>query len=106
MRRCRSIYLKRKELLRHVIGGTEETTTGVIRFRSSMAEKKVLTVPCHFRERRGRNMFDNRYGTGQSTMDGIVRATNRLVCGSTLVVAGLRLRGRGIATRAGAWVPM
>ena len=94
------LHSKRKELLKHVIGGTEETTTGVIRLRS-MAEKKVLRFPViSVNDADTKHMFDNRYGTGQSTLDGIVRATNRLVCGSTLVVAGYGWCGRGIAMRA------
>jgi adenosylhomocysteinase len=94
------LHAKRKDLLRNVIGGTEETTTGVIRLRS-MAEKKVLKFPViSVNDADTKHMFDNRYGTGQSTMDGIVRATNRLVCGSTVVVAGYGWCGRGIAMRA------
>ena len=94
------LHSKRKEFLKHVIGGTEETTTGVIRLRS-MAQKKVLRFPViSVNDADTKHMFDNRYGTGQSTMDGIVRATNRLVCGSTLVVAGYGWCGRGIAMRA------
>ncbi len=95
-----SFAFEAKDLLRNVIGGTEETTTGVIRLRS-MAEKKVLKFPViSVNDADTKHMFDNRYGTGQSTMDGIMRATNRLVCGSTLVVAGYGWCGRGIATRA------
>ncbi len=94
------LHSKRKELLKHVIGGTEETTTGVIRLRS-MAAKKVLRFPViSVNDADTKHMFDNRYGTGQSTLDGIIRATNRLVCGSTLVVAGYGWCGRGIAMRA------
>jgi adenosylhomocysteinase len=94
------LHSKRKEFLKHVLGGTEETTTGVIRLRS-MAQKKVLRFPViSVNDADTKHMFDNRYGTGQSTMDGIVRATNRLVCGSTLVVAGYGWCGRGIAMRA------
>jgi adenosylhomocysteinase len=94
------LHSKRKEFLKHVIGGTEETTTGVIRLRS-MAQKKVLRFPViSVNDADTKHMFDNRYGTGQSTMDGIVRATNRLICGSTLVVAGYGWCGRGIAMRA------
>ena len=94
------LHSKRKELLKHVIGGTEETTTGVIRLRS-MAEKRVLRFPViSVNDADTKHMFDNRYGTGQSTLDGIVRATNRLVCGSTVVVAGYGWCGRGIAMRA------
>jgi adenosylhomocysteinase len=95
-----TLHSTRKDLLPSVIGGTEETTTGVIRLRS-MAEKKVLRFPViSVNDADTKHMFDNRYGTGQSTMDGIVRATNRLVCGSTLVVAGYGWCGRGIAMRA------
>ncbi|MFO0774488.1 MAG: adenosylhomocysteinase [Nitrospiraceae bacterium] len=94
------LHSKRKDLLKNVIGGTEETTTGVIRLRS-MAAKKVLRFPViSVNDADTKHMFDNRYGTGQSTLDGIVRATNRLVCGSTLVVAGYGWCGRGIAMRA------
>lgn len=94
------LHSKRKELLKHVIGGTEETTTGVIRLRS-MAERKILRFPViSVNDADTKHMFDNRYGTGQSTLDGIVRATNRLVCGSTVVVAGYGWCGRGIAMRA------
>ena len=74
-----------------MIGGTEETTTGVIRLRS-MAEKKVLRFPViSVNDADTKHLFDNRYGTGQSTMDGIIRATNRLICGSTLRRRRLRL---------------
>lgn len=94
------LHSKRKELLKNVIGGTEETTTGVIRLRS-MAGKKVLKFPViSVNDANTKHMFDNRYGTGQSTMDGIVRATNRLVCGSVVVVVGYGWCGRGIAMRA------
>lgn len=94
------LHSKRKELLKNVIGGTEETTTGVIRLRS-MAEKRVLKFPViSVNDADTKHMFDNRYGTGQSTMDGIVRATNRLVCGSVVVVVGYGWCGRGIAMRA------
>ncbi|MGQ0810056.1 MAG: adenosylhomocysteinase [Nitrospiraceae bacterium] len=95
-----TIHSKRKDLLKHVIGGTEETTTGVIRLRS-MADRKVLRFPViSVNDADTKHMFDNRYGTGQSTLDGIIRATNRLVCGSTVVVAGYGWCGRGIAMRA------
>jgi adenosylhomocysteinase len=94
------LHSKRTDLLKNVIGGTEETTTGVIRLRS-MAEKKVLKFPViSVNDADTKHMFDNRYGTGQSTMDGIVRATNRLVCGSVVVVVGYGWCGRGIAMRA------
>ena len=94
------LHSKRKDLLKHVIGGTEETTTGVIRLRS-MAERWVLKFPViSVNDADTKHLFDNRYGTGQSTMDGIIRATNRLICGSTVVVAGYGWCGRGIAMRA------
>src|SRR6476661_3821260 len=94
------IHSKRKDLLKNVIGGTEETTTGVIRLRS-MAERKVLKFPViSVNDALTKHMFDNRYGTGQSTIDGIVRATNRLLAGSVFVVLGYGWCGRGLAMRA------
>jgi adenosylhomocysteinase len=95
-----TLHSKRKDLLKYVIGGTEETTTGVIRLRS-MADRKVLKFPViSVNDADTKHLFDNRYGTGQSTMDGIIRGTNRLVCGSTVVVAGYGWCGRGVAMRA------
>lgn len=83
-----------------ILGGTEETTTGVIRLRS-MAAKGVLKFPViSVNDADTKHMFDNRYGTGQSTLDGIIRATNRLIAGSVVVVAGYGWCGRGIAARA------
>jgi len=83
-----------------IIGGTEETTTGVLRLRS-MAKKGVLKFPViSVNDADTKHMFDNRYGTGQSTLDGIIRATNRLVAGSVVVVAGYGWCGRGVASRA------
>jgi adenosylhomocysteinase len=83
-----------------VIGGTEETTTGVIRLRS-MAERGVLKYPViAVNDAKTKHLFDNRYGTGQSTIDGIIRATNRLLAGSTFVVCGYGWCGRGVAMRA------
>ena len=83
-----------------ILGGTEETTTGVIRLRS-MAKKGVLKFPViSVNDADTKHMFDNRYGTGQSTLDGIIRATNRLVAGSVVVIAGYGWCGRGIASRA------
>ncbi len=94
------LHSKRKDLLKYVIGGTEETTTGVIRLRS-MADRRVLRFPViSVNDADTKHLFDNRYGTGQSTMDGIIRATNRLICGSKVVVAGYGWCGRGIAMRA------
>jgi adenosylhomocysteinase len=90
----------RKDLLGDVIGGTEETTTGVIRLRS-MEREGVLAFPViAVNDADTKHLFDNRYGTGQSTMDGILRATNMLVAGHTVVVAGYGMCGRGVAARA------
>jgi adenosylhomocysteinase len=87
-------------LLEQVIGGTEETTTGVIRLRS-MANDNVLGYPIiAVNDAQTKHFFDNRYGTGQSTMDGIVRATNTLVAGKNVVVCGYGWCGRGVAMRA------
>jgi adenosylhomocysteinase len=84
----------------HVFGGTEETTTGVIRLRS-MANRGVLRYPIiAVNDAKTKHLFDNRYGTGQSTIDGIVRSTNRLLAGSTFVVCGYGWCGRGVAMRA------
>ena len=81
-------------------GVTEETTTGVIRLRA-MAEKGVLRYPIvAVNEAKTKHFFDNRYGTGQSTIDGIIRATNRLLAGSHFVVCGYGWCGRGVAMRA------
>lgn len=94
------IHTKKKELLKHLKGGTEETTTGVIRLRA-MAEKGVLMYPIvAVNDAYTKYMFDNRYGTGQSTIDGILRATNRLIAGSVFVVAGYGWCSKGIAMRA------
>ena len=91
---------QRKELVQAVIGGTEETTTGVIRLRS-MERDGVLRFPVvSVNDADTKHMFDNRYGTGQSTIDGIVRATNRLLAGSVFVVSGYGWCGRGLAMRA------
>src|SRR2546430_1627960 len=90
----------RKDLLGDVIGGTEETTTGVIRLRS-MEREGVLAFPViAVNDADTKHLFDNRYGTGQSTIDGILRATNVLLAGRTLVVAGYGMCGRGVAARA------
>ena len=95
-----ALHTKRKEQLAGVIGGTEETTTGVIRLRA-MAKDKVLGYPIiAVNDALTKHLFDNRYGTGQSTLDGIIRATNVLLAGLTLVVAGYGWCGRGVAMRA------
>ena len=94
------LHSEKKALLEYVIGGTEETTTGVIRLRS-MANHKVLNYPIiAVNDAQTKHFFDNRYGTGQSTMDGIVRATNTLVAGKNVVVCGYGWCGRGVAMRA------
>ncbi len=91
---------ERKAFLAGVMGGTEETTTGVIRLRS-MERDGVLRFPIiSVNDADTKHLFDNRYGTGQSTVDGIVRATNRLLAGSTFVVSGYGWCGRGVANRA------
>jgi adenosylhomocysteinase len=87
-------------LLEQVVAGTEETTTGVIRLKS-MATEGVLKYPIiAVNDARTKHFFDNRYGTGQSTLDGIIRATNLLIAGTTVVVAGYGWCGRGVANRA------
>jgi adenosylhomocysteinase len=94
------LHRDRTDGLAHVLGGTEETTTGVVRLKA-MAEKKVLRYPIiAVNEADTKHMFDNRYGTGQSTIDGIIRATNVLLAGKTFVVAGYGWCGRGLASRA------
>ena len=91
---------KRTDVLDGVIAGTEETTTGVIRLRA-MAKEGVLKYPIiAVNDADTKHLFDNRYGTGQSTIDGIVRATNFLLAGSKFVVAGYGWCGRGLASRA------
>ena len=95
-----TLHKAKKDLLGNIIGGTEETTTGVIRLRA-MAEKGVLKYPIiAVNDAYTKYLFDNRYGTGQSTIDGIMRATNRLIAGSVFVVSGYGWCGKGIAMRA------
>ena len=95
-----TLHTTKKEMLKNIIGGTEETTTGVIRLRA-MAEKGVLKYPIiAVNDAYTKYLFDNRYGTGQSTIDGIMRATNRLIAGSVFVVSGYGWCGKGIAMRA------
>ena len=93
------LHTERKANLKYLIGGTEETTTGVIRLRA-MAAEGVLKYPIiAVNDAYTKYLFDNRYGTGQSTLDGILRATNRLIAGSIFVVCGYGWCGRGLATR-------
>ena len=95
-----TILTERKELIPNVLGGTEETTTGVIRLRS-MAKDGVLQFPViSVNDADTKHLFDNRYGTGQSTIDGILRSTNLLLAGMRFVVAGYGWCGRGVAMRA------
>ena len=95
-----TLHSRRRTLIREIIGGTEETTTGVIRLRS-MAAKGVLAYPIiAVNDANTKHLFDNRYGTGQSTIDGILRATNILLAGLHFVIAGYGWCGRGVATRA------
>jgi adenosylhomocysteinase len=95
-----TLHTKRHDLLKNVIGGNEETTTGVIRLRS-MEKDGALKYPIvAVNDAMTKHFFDNRYGTGQSTLDGIVRATNVLLAGKKVVVAGYGWCGRGLAMRA------
>jgi len=94
------VLKERKDLIRGVVGGTEETTTGVIRLKA-MEKDKVLGYPIvAVNDADTKHLFDNRYGTGQSTLDGILRATNILLAGSRFVVCGYGWVGRGVALRA------
>ena len=95
-----TLHTSRRDLLEGVLGGTEETTTGVIRLRA-MAKEEVLRYPViAVNDALTKHLFDNRYGTGQSTVDGIIRATNILMAGLNVVVAGYGWCGRGVAMRA------
>ncbi len=95
-----TLHTSEKDKAANVMGGTEETTTGVIRLRA-MAEKGVLKYPIiAVNDAYTKYLFDNRYGTGQSTIDGILRSTNRLIAGSVFVVSGYGWCGRGVAMRA------
>ena len=95
-----TLHSDRKELLKNIIGGTEETTTGVIRLKA-MAKDEALKYPIiAVNDSKTKHFFDNRYGTGQSTIDGILRATNALIAGAKVIVAGYGWCGRGFASRA------
>jgi adenosylhomocysteinase len=95
-----TLHTQRQDLLGEVLGGTEETTTGVIRLRA-MAKEGVLRYPIvAVNDALTKHFFDNRYGTGQSTIDGIIRSTNVLLAGTNFVVAGYGWCGRGLAMRA------
>jgi adenosylhomocysteinase len=94
------LHSKKRDLLAGIVGGTEETTTGVIRL-TSMAREGVLAYPIiAVNDAMTKHFFDNRYGTGQSTLDGIIRATNLLIAGMKVVIAGYGWCGRGVALRA------
>jgi adenosylhomocysteinase len=94
------IHGKRTDLIEGIIGGTEETTTGVIRLRALQAEGRLAFPVVAVNEAQTKHLFDNRYGTGQSTLDGILRATNVLLAGRTLAVFGYGWCGKGVAMRA------
>ena len=95
-----AVHKERTDLAKHILAGTEETTTGVIRLRA-LQNKGLLKFPViAVNDAKTKHFFDNRYGTGQSTIDGILRATNKLLAGSTFVVCGYGWCGRGVAMRA------
>ncbi len=95
-----TIHKDRRELLPGIVGGTEETTTGVIRLRAMSADNMLEFPVIAVNDALTKHLFDNRYGTGQSTLDGIIRATNVLLAGKVFVVAGYGWCGRGLASRA------
>ncbi len=95
-----TIYKKHNALLAEMIGGCEETTTGVIRLNAMQADGVLPYPVIAVNDALTKHMFDNRYGTGQSTLDGVIRATNALIAGSTVVVVGYGWCGRGVASRA------
>lgn len=94
------LHKNRQHQIASIIGGTEETTTGVVRLKAMAAQGKLQFPVLAVNDAMTKHLFDNRYGTGQSTMDGIVRATNRLVAGSVFVVAGYGWCSKGLAMRA------
>jgi len=94
------IHKERPDLIKGIIAGTEETTTGVIRFKSMEREKALKYPIIAINDANTKHLFDNRYGTGQSSMDGIMRATNTLIAGKNFVVCGYGWCGRGVAMRA------
>ncbi len=95
-----TIHKDRRELLDGIVGGTEETTTGVIRLRAMAADKMLNFPVIAVNDAMTKHFFDNRYGTGQSTVDGIIRATNVLLAGKNFIVGGYGWCGRGLASRA------
>jgi adenosylhomocysteinase len=94
------LHTQRADQLPEVLGGTEETTTGVIRLRAMAADDALAYPIVSVNDADTKHLFDNRFGTGQSTMDAIMRSTNRLIAGKTFVVAGYGMCGRGVAARA------
>lgn len=94
------LHSKRPDQIKKILGGTEETTTGVTRLKSMKKEGALLFPVIAVNDSMTKHMFDNRYGTGQSTLDGIIRATNKLISGSVFVVAGYGWCGKGLAMRA------
>jgi len=94
------IHSERRDAMDNIIGGTEETTTGIIRLRAMAADNALEFPMMAVNDALTKHLFDNRYGTGQSTMDGIVRATNYLIAGKKIIVAGYGWCSRGIAMRA------
>lgn len=94
------LHKNRKAQIKEIFGSTEETTTGVIRLKALAHEGKLEFPVVAVNDSKTKHMFDNRYGTGQSTLDGIIRATNKLIAGQTFVVAGYGWCGKGLAMRA------
>ena len=95
-----TVHKERRDAMSNIIGGTEETTTGIVRLRAMAAEGKLEFPMMAVNDALTKHLFDNRYGTGQSTMDGVIRATNYLIAGKVVVVAGYGWCSRGIAMRA------
>ncbi|UCE25240.1 MAG: adenosylhomocysteinase [Candidatus Zixiibacteriota bacterium] len=95
-----TLHTDRKELADGIMAGTEETTTGVIRLRAMEKDNALLFAVIAVNDSKTKHFFDNRYGTGQSTLDGVLRCTNMLIAGSTVVIAGYGWCGRGLAIRA------
>jgi adenosylhomocysteinase len=95
-----TLHRERPEQLKELVGGTEETTTGIIRLRAMEADGVLAYPIVAVNDADTKHLFDNRFGTGQSTIDGIIRATNLLIAGRTVVVCGYGMCGRGVASRA------
>ena len=95
-----TLHTDRKDLAKHIMAGTEETTTGVVRLKAMENDSALLFAVIAVNESKTKHLFDNRYGTGQSTIDGVLRATNMLIAGATVVIAGYGWCGRGLAARA------